>query len=178
MDAFVKFFYFTIMRFLIILLLTSLAMAADGTRIAHVDSKLIFEGYKGTRKAQEEYDRQVAKWEQQANLLQRELGFVKERLEKQALMLSEEQRRELEAEYARRDTELKNFIERIYGREGELLKENEKVSAPIIALIRKAVTDIALGEGYDYVLDRATGSVLFWKNENDLTQKVLDYLNR
>jgi outer membrane protein len=27
------------------------------------------------------------------------------------------------------------------------------------------------------VVDRATGAVLFWKNENDLTQKVLDYLN-
>jgi len=168
------------MRFKILSLLLILACAtgaADGMRVAHVDSKLIFEGYKGTRKAQEEYDRQVAKWEQQANLLQKELGFVKEKLEKQVLMISDEQKRELEAEYARRDTELKNFIEKIYGRNGELLKENEKVSAPIIALIRKAVTEIALSEGYDYVLDRATGSVLFWKNENDLTQKVLDYLN-
>jgi len=163
--------------FALLFLLTSLSLAADGMRVAHVDSKLIFEGYKGTRKAQEEYDRQVAKWEQQANLLQKELAFVKEKLEKQSLMLSEEQKRELEAEYARRDSELKKFIEKIYGRSGELLTENEKVSAPIIALIRKAVTEIALSEGYDYVLDRATGAVLFWKNENDLTQKVLDYLN-
>jgi outer membrane protein len=68
-------------------------------------------------------------------------------------------------------------VERIYGREGELLKENEKVSAPIISLIKKAVNEIALSEGYDLVLDRATGAVLFWKNEQDLTQKVLDYLN-
>jgi outer membrane protein len=50
-------------------------------------------------------------------------------------------------------------------------------SAPIIQLIRKAVNEIALQEGYDMVVDRATGAVLFWKNENDLTQKVLDYLN-
>jgi outer membrane protein len=121
-------------KFLFFLLLSaSLVAAADGMRIAHVDSKLIFEGYRGTKKAQDEYDRQVAKWEQQANLLQKELGFVKERLEKQSLMLSDEQKRELEAEYARRDTELKKFIEKIYGRNGELLTENEKVSAPIIA---------------------------------------------
>jgi outer membrane protein len=153
------------------------ALAADGMRVAHVDSKLIFEGYKGTRKAQEEYDRQVAKWEQQANLLQKELTLVKERLDKQSLMLSDEQRKELEAEYSRKETDLKNFVERIYGREGELLKENEKVSAPIISLIKKAVNEIALSEGYDLVLDRATGAVLFWKNEQDLTQKVLDYLN-
>ena len=151
--------------------------AEDGLRVAHVDSKLIFDGYKGTKKAQEEYDRQVAKWEQQANLLQKELAAIKEKLAKQSLMLSDEKRKELEADYAKKDTELKEFIDRVYGRTGELITENEKVSAPIISLIKKAVTAIALQEGYDMVVDRATGAVLFWKDENDLTKKVLDYLN-
>ena len=151
--------------------------AEDGLRVAHVDSKLIFDGYKGTKKAQEEYDRQVAKWEQQANLLQKELAAIKEKLAKQSLMLSDEKRKELEADYAKKDTELKEFIDRVYGRTGELITENEKVSAPIISLIKKAVTEIALQEGYDMVVDRATGAVLFWKDENDLTKKVLAYLN-
>lgn len=158
-------------------LMLSLGYAAEEVRIAHVDSKLIFEGYKGTRKAQEEYDRQVAKWEQQANLLQKELAAVKEKLEKQSLMLSEERKKEMEADYARKDAELKEFINKIYGRTGQLISENEKISAPIIQQIRKAVQEIALQEGYDMVLDRATGSVLFWKQENDLTQKVLNFLN-
>lgn len=159
------------------LLVSGTVSAEDGLRVAHVDSKLIFEGYKGTKKAQEEYDRQVAKWEQQANLLQKELAAIKEKLDKQALMLSDEKRKELEADYAKKNTELKEFIDRVYGRSGELITENEKVSAPIISLIKKAVTEIALQEGYDMVVDRATGSVLFWKDENDLTKKVLDYLN-
>ena len=157
--------------------LLSIAFAEDGLRVAHVDSKLIFEGYKGTKKAQEEYDRQVAKWEQQANLLQKELAAIKEKLDKQALMLSDEKRKELEADYAKKNTEIKEFIDRVYRRTGELITENEKVSAPIISLIKKAVTEIALQEGYDMVIDRATGAVLFWKDENDLTKKVLDYLN-
>ena len=159
------------------LLVSGTVSAEDGLRVAHVDSKLIFDGYKGTKKAQEEYDRQVAKWEQQANLLQKELAAIKEKLDKQALMLSDEKRKELEADYAKKNTELKEFIDRVYGRSGELITENEKVSAPIISLIKKAVTEIALQEGYDMVVDRATGSVLFWKDENDLTKKVLDYLN-
>lgn len=158
-------------------LFAGFALAEDGLRIAHVDSKLIFEGYRGTKKAQEEFDRQVAKWEQQANLLQKELSAIKEKLEKQMLMLSDEKKKELEADYAKKETELKDFISKVYGRNGELLTENEKVSGPIIQLIRKAVNEIALQEGYDMVVDRASGSVLFWKNENDLTQKVLEYLN-
>ena len=170
----VKKFFFILLA---ALLVSGTASAEDGLRVAHVDSKLIFEGYKGTRKAQEEYDRQVAKWEQQANLLQKELAAIKEKLDKQALMLSDEKRKELEADYAKKNTELKEFIDRVYGRSGELITENEKVSAPIISLIKKAVTEIALQEGYDMVVDRATGSVLFWKDENDLTKKVLDYLN-
>ena len=167
-------------RKLIILLSVVFACASfaeDGLRIAHVDSKIIFDGFKGTMKAQAEYDRQVAKWEQQANLLQKELAAIKEKLDKQVLMLSDEKKRELEAEYNKKDTELKSFIDRVYGRNGELITENEKVSAPIIQLIRKAVNEIALQEGYDMVVDRATGAVLFWKKENDLTNKVLDYLN-
>lgn len=162
---------------LALLVFVSLSVAEDGLRIAHVDSKLIFEGYRGTKKAQEEFDRQVAKWEQQANLLQKELSAIKERLDKQVLMLSDEKKQELEADYAKKETELKDFISRVYGRSGELITENEKISGPIIQLIRKAVNEIALQEGYDMVVDRATGAVLFWKNENDLTQKVLDYLN-
>lgn len=168
------------LRRLIILLVLAFAVAGfadDGLRIAHVDSKLIFDGYKGTKKAQEEYDRQVAKWEQQANLLQKELASIKEKIDKQLLMLSDEKKRELEADYKKKDTELKSFIDRVYGRNGELISENEKISGPIIQLIRKAVNEIALQEGYDMVVDRATGAVLFWKKDNDLTQKVLDYLN-
>lgn len=168
------------LRRLIVLLVLAFAVAGfadDGLRIAHVDSKLIFDGYKGTKKAQEEYDRQVAKWEQQANLLQKELASIKEKIDKQLLMLSDEKKRELEADYKKKDTELKGFIDRVYGRNGELISENEKISGPIIQLIRKAVNEIALQEGYDMVVDRATGSVLFWKKDNDLTQKVLDYLN-
>lgn len=163
---------------LLVFVLAAAGMADDGLRVAHVDSKLIFDGYKGTKRAQEEYDRQVAKWEQQANLLQKELAAIKEKIDKQLLMLSDEKKRELEADYKKKDTELKSFIDRVYGRNGELISENEKISGPIIQLIRKAVNEIALQEGYDMVVDRATGSVLFWKKENDLTQKVLDYLNK
>ena len=160
-----------------LLLFLSFTFAEDGLRIAHVDSKLIFEGYKGTKKAQEEFDRQVAKWEQQANILQKELASIKEKLDKQMLMLSDEKRRELEADYAKKETELKDFVSRVYGRSGELLTENEKISSPIIQLIQKAVNEIALQEGYDMVIDRASGAVLFYKAENDLTDKVLNYLN-
>jgi outer membrane protein len=163
--------------FIVSLLFVFTSGFANDMRIAHVDSKIIFDTFKGSQQAQREYDKQVARWEQEANLLQKELAAIRERLDKQSLMLSEEKKKELEAEYAQKDTELKSFIERVYGREGEIIRENEKISAPIIQLIQKTINEVALQEGYDMVVDRASGAVLFWKKEHDLTQKVLEILN-
>jgi outer membrane protein len=152
--------------------------AGDEQRIAHVDSKIIFEKYKGTSDAQVEYDRKVAAWEQESNVLQKEVTAAEEKLTKQSLILSADRKVELEAEVAKRKTDLKNFIDRIYGPQGELVKENEKISAPIIEKIRLAINEVALQEGYDMVIDRASGALLFWKNEQDLTQAVLAELNK
>ncbi|MBP5188711.1 MAG: OmpH family outer membrane protein, partial [Fibrobacterales bacterium] len=118
-----------------------------------------------------------ALWEQEANVKQREVDHLRERIEQQSLMLSMEKRKELEAELELKETELREFVDRIYGENGELVKENAKISAPIIKEIRRAVNEVALQEGYDMVLDRSSGAVLFWKNENDLTDRVVEVLN-
>jgi outer membrane protein len=159
------------------LLLMAVPIFASESRVAHVDSKLIFEKYRKTSDAQVEYDRKLALWEQEANLLQKKVTHLRERIEQQALMLSVEKRKELEAELAIKETELQHFINRIYGDKGELVQENAKISTPIIKEIRRIINEVALQEGYDIVLDRASGAVIFWKNEDDLTQRVLDILN-
>lgn len=160
----------------LLLLVTNFVMAQD-MRIAHVDSKMIFNGYSKSQSSQREYDKQVARWEQEASLLQKELESIREKLDKQSLMLSEEKKKELEADYAKKDSELKAFIAKVYGKDGALLQENEKISKPLISEIRKVINEVAMQEGYDMVLDRASGAVLFWKKEHDLTQKVLRILN-
>lgn len=150
--------------------------AADG-RVAHVDSKLIFEKYRKTSDAQADYDRKLALWEQEANVLQKKVTHLRERIEQQSLMLSPDKKRELEAELSVQETELQQFVNRIYGDKGELVQENAKISTPIIKEIRRVINEVALQEGYDIVLDRASGAVIFWKNEDDLTNRVLDILN-
>ena len=40
------------------------------------------------------------------------------------------------------------------------------------------IQEVAAQEGYDLVVDRASGAVVFWKPDNDLTQKVLDLLSQ
>jgi len=159
-------------------LMLPLAVAAAQLKIAHVDSKIIFEGYKKTKTVQKQYDDQVSKWEQDAAKMQRELTEMKERLDKQSLMLSPEKKKEMESNLLKKQSQYQQFVQKIYGREGDLFQKNQEYSGPILKKINKKIQDVAKQEGYDMVLDRATGSVVFWGSENDLTQKVLDQLNK
>jgi outer membrane protein len=147
-------------------------------KIAHVDSKMIFEKYAETTKAQRDYDRQVQKWESEAQAKQKELLEMKERLEKQSLMLSEEKKRELETQFMKKKADYEQFVQQIYGKEGALYQKNQEISDPIIQKIKKTIQDVANQEGYDMVLDRSAGAVVFWKKDNDLTQRVLEILNK
>ncbi len=165
------------MRFLMAVLALASVSLAD-IKIAHVDTKMIFERYTETPRAQREYDRQVQQWEQEAQTKQRELVELKERIERQALMLSEERKRELEAQLARRESEYQQFVQQIYGREGLLYQKNQEMTDPIVQKIRRTIVDVANREGYDMVLDRAGGAVIHWKRDNDLTDRVLDILNQ
>jgi outer membrane protein len=163
-----------------ITLLAASALAFGGTdlKIAHVDSKMIFDKYSETTKAQKEYDKQVAKWEEDASSRQKELMDMKDKLDKQSLLLSDEKKKELEADFLQKQSEYEQFVQKIYGKDGELFQKNQEISDPIIQKIKKTIQDVANQEGYDMVLDRAGGAVVFWKKDNDLTQKVLDILNK
>ena len=163
---------------MMLLMAVAMVFAGADLKIAHVDSKMIFDKYAETTKAQKEYDKQVAKWEQDASAKQKELMEMKDKLEKQSLLLSDEKKKELEADFLKKKSEYEQFVQKIYGKEGELFQKNQEISDPIIQKIKKTIQDVANQEGYDMVFDRAAGAVVYWKKDNDLTQKVLDLLNK
>lgn len=160
-----------------LLALAGTVCAADAPRLAVVDSKAVFDGYLGTKEAQAKYDKQVASWEQEVADRQKELVNLKEKFEKQSLMLSEEKKRKLQDQFQQKQSDLQKLVSTLYGKDGKVLKENEKFTGPIVQKIRTTVQTVAKSEGYDFVFDRGAGAVFYWKDDADLTQKVLDRLN-
>jgi len=165
--------------FLFALALPFAAFGADAIpRIAVVDSKALFDGFKGTKESQEKYDKQVAAWEQEVADKQKELANLKEKFEKQSLMLSEEKKKSLQADFMSKQSDLQKLAQSLYGKDGRVVRENEKFTAPIIQKIRGVVQVVAKAEGYDFVFDKASGAVFYSaKDEYDITPKVLDRLN-
>lgn len=165
--------------FLFALLLPLSVFAAETIpRIAVVDSKALFDGYKGTKESQDKYDKQVAVWEQDVADRQKELANLKDKYDKQSLMLSEERKKNLQAEFASKQADLQKLAQSLYGKDGRVVRENEKFTAPIVQKIRTVVQQVAKAEGYDFVFDKSSGAVFYTsKDEYDISAKVLDRLN-
>ena len=58
----------------------------------------------------------------------------------------------------------------------ELGKKQQDLMQPIIDKVKKAIESVRKAEGYDYVLDSASGMLLSYDTKFDLTQKSIDEL--
>jgi len=74
-----------------------LFLANAELKIGFINVEEIFRGYAGTKEAQEKFDKEVAKWEQDASAKQKDIKDLKDQLDKQSLLLSSERKAEIEA---------------------------------------------------------------------------------
>jgi outer membrane protein len=163
---------------LLIISFGALFFASAELKIGFINSEEIFRGYEGTKEAQEKFDKEVQKWEQDATNRQKEIKDLKDQLDKQSLLLSSERRAELEAKLKQKMTDYQDFLQTKFGQKGEALSKNEELTKPIIEKINKIIDKIAKEENYDYILDARAGGVIFAKPAYDLTKRVINILNK
>jgi outer membrane protein len=152
--------------------------ASAEMKIGFINVEEIFKNYAGTKDAQAKFDKEVAKWEQDASTRQKEIKDIKDQLEKQSLLLSSERKAELEAKLKQKMVEYQDFLQTKFGQKGEVLSKNEELTKPIIEKINKIIEKIAKDEGYDFIFDARAGGVIYGKPAFDLTERVLNLLNK
>jgi outer membrane protein len=161
-------------------LLTALAVSVSVAelKLGFIDSEEIFKNYDGTKQAQERFNKEVAKWEQDAEERQKEILQMKEQLEKQSLLLSAERKKEIEDQLQTKMVEYQKFVQGTFGQEGSAMKKNTELTKPIIERINKIIDKIAKEEKYDFIFDARAGGIVFAKKGFDLTSRVLELLSK
>ena len=147
-------------------------------KIGFINSERIFAEYEGTKEAQDKFNKEVAKWEQEATERQKEMKDLKDQLEKQSLLLSGERKKEIEDKLQVKMTDYQKFLQEKFGQEGEALKKNEDLTKPIVEKINKILEQIAKAENYDYIFDARVGGMVYAKPGYDLTERVITALNK
>ncbi|OGJ88603.1 MAG: hypothetical protein A2268_08055 [Candidatus Raymondbacteria bacterium RifOxyA12_full_50_37] len=173
------------MRRLNIAVLTGIALLAFCTivpaknmKIGFIKSDEVFKKFKGTAEAQEKYDKEVAKWEQDAAQKEKQIKEIKEQMDKQGLLMSEAKKKEKEEEIKRLYVEYQGFVNKVFGNQGEAFKKNEEYTKPIVKKINEILTEIGKNEQFDFIFDATAGGVVFANDAYDLTDRIVKELNK
>ena len=147
-------------------------------KLGYINSEAIFSEYEGTKTAQDKFNKEVAVWEQEASKKQQEIKDLKDQIDKQSLLLSNERKKALEDSLNQKMVQYQKFLQEKFGQKGEALVKNEELTKPIIEKINKIIEKIAKEENYDFIFDARAGGIVYAKKVYDLNQRVLEALNK
>lgn len=145
------------------------------TKIAYINSQTILEQLPEAQDAQKQLDALSQEWQTEMTKMASEIQRKVEDYDKRKLIMTDKRRAEVEKELQDLDKKLVDYRNQKFGTSGELFNKQSELMKPIQEKIFKAVKDVADSEGYDYVVDRSSSTLLLYANsKHDLTQKVLE----
>lgn len=147
-------------------------------KIGYVDSQRIFAEYRETQEAERLYKQEVDRWKAEAATKEQDIVKMREELQAQSLMLSEERQREKKLELDRKLEEYQGFVAETFGEEGIAARRNRELTQPVVEKINKILEQLSEQDGYGLVFDVANANIVYAKKEFDLTDRVLEELNK
>lgn len=165
-------------RFVFLLLICLFSIKFYAEKIGYIDSKRIFQEYKGLNDINKEVEKELSEWKRKINILQQEIDSLERVYNEQKQMLSEELSSRKQKEINDKKDSLNKFIKEIYGEGGKSSTINQQMLKPVVDKINSIIKKIGDEEGFTIILDFADGNILYAKKEIDLTDRVIEELNK
>ena len=159
------------------LLILPAALHAD-VKVGYIDSEILRERLPEFQQIQREIERLQQQYEQEAMDRQSKLVKLQEDFRKQELLMSEQKKAEMQAEFDQAVQALQQFTQEKLGPNGELFKKNIELSAPIFEKVNAALEELAQEESYDFIFDVASnGAIVYADPEKyNVTDRLLEKL--
>ena len=160
-----------------ILIGAALIPAQAQMKIGYFNSEAVMKQLPDAQDAQKQLDQFVADWQQELNKTQEEWKKKFDEYDKRKLIMTEQRRADTERELRELDQKIVDFRNQKFGQNGDLFNKQTELMKPVQDRVFKAVQDVALEEGFDYVFDKSGDILLMYANEKyDLTQKIFTKL--
>ena len=166
-----------IMKYIILSsVLFSFAVAIS--KIGYVDSNEIMRNFEEVRLAEIELEKEGRKLEAEGIKLVSKLDSLKQDYERQRLLMSETRQNEKKNEITNMEKSIQNFQMEKFGPEGEIYRIQSKLMKPISEKIQAAIDIVGKEQGYDLILDALSGAIVYALPQYNLTEAVIDELNK
>lgn len=149
-------------------------------KIGYINSEKILASYKESADAMKKLNAEIAQWRQQAETMQKEIEHLRQQLESQSLMLSEEKKAEKNREVQDKYAEWQQFVyEKLTSPNSEAVQRQKELMQPVLDKIYAVIHKIGEEEKFDYIFDTVEGNIVFAsEDQEDLTDRVLEELDK
>lgn len=159
---------------LAVTLVMAVSVSAQELKIGFVDLQRALNDSNSGQKAKKEFKKQVDRMQEQLKSQKNRLEGLKAELEKKALVMKEEERRELEKDYQR---QLRDFERSYKDTQAELQQRDNELTAGLLQELQVVIAIFGEEQGYTIILEQASSSVLYGAPQIDLTNQIIRAYN-
>jgi len=165
-------FAFLFLPLLVWMILVSFSVKAQ--KFGYVDSKYILNHVQAYADAQAEIDKASADWQKEIESKYESVEKMEKAYQAEKILLTEEMKRNREAEIEQKRKEARELQKKRFGVEGDLFKKREELVKPIQDEIYAAIQEVASQGQLMVVFDKASNSNILYSNpKHDISDKVL-----
>ena len=157
-----------------LVLATATAAPGDDVKIGYVDLQRALNASASGEKAKEQFKQQVDRLQIDLKKQKDGLDALKGQLEKKALVMKEEERRNLEKEYQRK---LRDFERSYKDSQDELKLKDNELTIELLKEIQVVIEEFGRQGGYTVILEKSSSSVLYGSPQVDLTDEIIKTYN-
>ncbi len=161
---------------IVIVLLLSLPVFAQ--KFAYVQSQRILMEYQEYVDVQNQLNEIRNGYEAEYQKMVEDYNKMLDEIDSQSLLLSPEKKQERLAAAQQKAVAIEQYKYQKLGPEGELYKKSLELSQPIIKKINDLIAKIGEDEGYDFIFDASSGSLVHALPKFDITEQIIEELNK
>lgn len=152
-----------------------LASCQQSQKIGYVNNSLLINDYQEKKDIEEKLNVKILAFQKRTDSLRKVFQMDVNEAEIKAKNMSQENIQKLSQELQQQEQILS---QRVQFEQQQIAQESKTQNDTLIKKVKEFVKDYGMKNGYTYILgSNEGGSVMFGKEENDLTQIILDLLN-
>ena len=165
--------------FIYSVLIFSVAFVFADVKIGWVDGAQLMYSHEDMRVAQAELEKEQKRVQVEFESKVATLDSLRSEFDKRKMLLDEESLRKMQNNIVSLTQELEGYQNKYFGPEGEFYKMQNELLEPIMQEINKAIQNVAIKEGFDYVLDvTAQQGVVYALDSYNITEQVMTELSK
>lgn len=155
-------------------LLLAGAAWAEGQKIGLVEMNRALQTVEAGKKAKSQLEKEIDNRKKGIQSEETALKKIKEDLEKQSMVMSDEARAKKGGEFQARAMKLQESAMRI---QQELVQKEQELTRPIIQKIKAVIAELAKAKGVTMVIEKNENTILFSDPKDDFTDEVIKKFN-